>query len=103
MSWIHLNDIIGIIDYCIKDEGLKGPINCTAPNPVTNSSFTTALGSVLKRPTLLNTPAFVIKILMEEMGEELLPSGKKIVPLKLINSKFKFEHVENDPLDVPKK
>jgi uncharacterized protein (TIGR01777 family) len=105
MSWIHLHDIIGIIDYCIKDESLTGPINCTAPNPVTNASFTKVLGHVLKRPTFLNMPAFFIKILMGEMGKELLLSGKKIVPLKLINAnfKFKYEHVEDALLDVLKK
>ncbi|MEH6446343.1 MAG: TIGR01777 family oxidoreductase [Oceanospirillaceae bacterium] len=105
MSWIHLSDMIAIIDYCIKNESLKGAINCTAPNPVTNGSFTKALGKVLKRPTLLPLPAIVIKLLMGEMGKELLLSGKRIIPFKLNNLDFKFnyERLEDALLDVLKK
>jgi uncharacterized protein (TIGR01777 family) len=105
MSWIHLGDIINIIDFCINDESLKGPVNCTAPYPVTNSSFTKALGKALGRPTVFNMPEMVIKLLMGKMGEELLLSGKKVLPLKIQNAGFKFnhEHIETALSEVLKK
>ncbi len=92
MPWIHLNDIVRIINRCITDKHLSGAINCTAPNPVTNEEFTYALGFVLNRPTILSVPASVIRILMGEMGNELLLSGKKVIPSKLNTLGFTFNY-----------
>lgn len=92
MSWIHMADIIGIINHCIIDEDLKGPMNCTAPHPVTNIEFTETLGRLLSRPTVVNIPEIMIKILMGEMGKELLLSGKRIVPNKAMNSGYEFKY-----------
>ena len=91
MPWIHRDDLIRIMDFCIQEDTLSGPINCTAPNPVTNLEFSKALGKALNRPTILPMPAAVVKTLMGQMGEELLLSGKKVVPQKLANSGFQFE------------
>ena len=97
MSWVHLSDMIGIIDLCIDDPNLSGPLNCTSPYPQTNGAFTHALGAVLKRPTLIQIPAFLINLLLGKMGEELLLSGKHVVPVKLNNAgyQFKYEHLED--------
>lgn len=92
MSWIHLSDLIGIIDYCINDESLKGPINCTAPYPVINAFFTEVLGQLLKRPTVFHMPAVVIKILWGEMGKELLLAGKKVLPFKIQKAGYHFSY-----------
>jgi len=94
MSWIHIEDLIGIILYCIDNEKVEGFINGTAPNPVTNTFFTKVLGKVLKRPTLLAMPAFVVKILMGQMGEELLLSGKKILPYNITKQGYMFKYVQ---------
>lgn len=104
MSWIHLSDLIGIIDYCIAEEHLKGPINCTAPSPVTNTFFTKTLGKHLKRPTVFRLPAFAIQILMGEMGEELLLAGKKVLPSKIQQAGYQFgyECLETALTDVLK-
>jgi uncharacterized protein (TIGR01777 family) len=102
MPWIHLDDLIGIIDYCIDQETITGPINGTAPNPVTNAEFTIALGRAVKRPTIVPMPAVVVKLLMGEMGEELLLAGKKVLPMKAQQAgfQFKFEHLEGALADI---
>ena len=102
MSWIHLDDLIGILLYCIGHNSIEGAINGTSPNPVTNQIFTKTLGKVLKRPTFFSMPGIVLKQLMGEMGEEILLAGKKILPVKVIDAgyKFKFEKLEDALLDV---
>ena len=102
MSWIHLDDLVGTILYCIDHDELKGPVNGTSPNPVTNEVFTKTLGKVLKRPTILTMPAIVVKILVGQMSEELLLAGKNIFPVKMLNAgyKFKYEKLEKALLDL---
>lgn len=102
MSWIHLHDLVGIIQFCLNNDRIKGPINGTAPNPVTNASFTLALGGALNRPTLFSMPSFVVKLLMGEMGEELLLSGRKIIPAKVQKAgyQFEFENIESALKDI---
>jgi len=100
--WIHMADMVGIIEHCIINPDISGAINCTAPNPVTNKTFSQTLGTVLKRPTLFNMPAALIKVLMGQMGEELLLSGKKVLPDKAIKSGyvFQFSHFESALVEV---
>ncbi len=92
MPWIHLDDLVGIILYCIDHDELKGAINGTSPNPVTNQVFTKTLGKALKRPTILPMPAVSIKLLMGQMGEELLLAGKKVLPKKALSAGYKFQY-----------
>ncbi len=92
MPWIHLDDLIGIILFCIEQESLTGPINGTAPMPATNKQFSQILGKVLKRPTVFSIPAFVVKILMGQMGEELLLAGKRVLPVKALNAGYQFKY-----------
>jgi len=102
MSWIHMDDLIGIILYCIGNENVKGAVNGTSPNPVTNQIFTKTLGSVLKRPTIFPMPAVVVRLLMGQMGEELLLKGKKILPIKISEAgyRFRYEKLEDALLDM---
>ncbi|CAC9572739.1 Cell division inhibitor Slr1223 (YfcH in EC), contains epimerase/dehydratase and DUF1731 domains [uncultured Gammaproteobacteria bacterium] len=92
MSWIHIDDLTGIILYCINHDNLKGAINGTSPNPVTNKEFTKTLGMTLKRPTIFPMPTIVVKLLMGKMGEELLLAGKKITPKKVLDAGYKFTY-----------
>ena len=92
MSWIHLDDLVGIILHCIKQDSITGPINGTSPNPSTNNNFTKALGKALKRPTFMPMPKIVIKMLMGQMGVELLLSGKKILPIKALEYGYQFQY-----------
>ncbi|NRB10654.1 MAG: TIGR01777 family protein [Rickettsiaceae bacterium] len=89
-SWVHLEDVIRVFDFFITNKNTKGIYNVTAPAPVTNEEFTKALGKTLNRFTILGMPAFIIKILFGEMGEELLLKGQYVVPQRLIDAGFKF-------------
>lgn len=91
MSWIHIDDVIDIIASMIN-HNLEGPVNVTAPNPVTNAAFTRALGKALKRPTFMALPALNIKLLFGEMGEELLLKGQKVLPQKVLDSGYRFRY-----------
>ena len=102
MSWIHIEDLVGVILYCIDHDEVSGAVNGTAPNPVTNKIFTKTLGKVLKRPTILPMPEIVVKLLMGQMGEELLLAGKKVLPVKITNEGyiFKYAHLEDALLNT---
>jgi uncharacterized protein (TIGR01777 family) len=90
MSWIALEDLIGIFNYAIHNPALSGPVNAAAPGSVTNRDFTKILGRVLKRPTLFPLPAFAVKLLFGEMGEALLLEGQRVIPARLIREEFEF-------------
>lgn len=92
VSWVTIDDVVGIISHIIKNADLKGAINVVSPNPVTNHTFTKALGKVLNRPTLFPLPAFLAKILLGEMAQELLLSSTKVIPGKLQESGYTFKH-----------
>lgn len=94
MSWITIDEIPRIIYYILKHEELVGPINFTAPTPVSNKEFVSILGRVLKRPTLFPLPAFVARMLMGEMADELLLGGACVLPRKLQESGYKFLHTD---------
>jgi len=91
MPWIHLDDLLGIILYCIAHDDIKGAINATAPNSVTNHTFTKALGTALKRPTFFPLPKMIVKLLFGQMGEELLLTGKRISPKKVLEAGYDFQ------------
>ncbi|MFH1763306.1 MAG: TIGR01777 family oxidoreductase [Gemmatimonadota bacterium] len=90
MSWIDLDDQVGLIHHVLTRPGVSGPLNATAPNPVPNSTFTDALGRVLGRPTLVPLPAFAVKGMLGEVGTELLLSGARVVPKKAEETGYEF-------------
>lgn len=92
LSFISARDIARAIVHCIETPSLKGPVNLCAPEPCTNNEFTTALGKVLGRPTLLPVPGFAVSLLFGEMGEEMLLGGVRAQPSKLLQSGFQFLH-----------
>jgi uncharacterized protein (TIGR01777 family) len=96
MSWISLEDEIRAIMFALKTKNVKGAINLTAPLPVTNATFTKALGKTLKRPTLFSVPSLAVKLLFGEMGESLLLSSQRVLPKKLLQNgfEFKYENIE---------
>lgn len=96
MSWVHMDDLANAIVYALETPSINGPINGTAPNPVTNKAFSKALGAALNRPALIPMPAFVLKLMMGEMAEELLLSGQRVVPAKLTRSGFEFKYPQLD-------
>jgi uncharacterized protein (TIGR01777 family) len=91
MSWISLEDLCGVVHQCIIDTHLQGPVNAVTENVVTNREFTKTLGKILKRPTVFPVPAFVLKLLLGEMADELLLSSLHVVPKKLLERNYPFE------------
>lgn len=90
MPWIVIDEFPRIIHHIMKHEELSGPINVTAPNPISNAAFTKMLGKSLRRPTFFPLPAFIAKLMMGEMAEELLLSGLCVLPRKLQESGYHF-------------
>ncbi|KPJ93450.1 MAG: hypothetical protein AMJ53_07190 [Gammaproteobacteria bacterium SG8_11] len=90
MSWIHIEDVVGIILELIRNEYISGPINATAPNPVNNAEFTRVLGKHLYRPTVLKMPGFVLRMVMGEVADELLLVGLKAIPKKITDNGYQF-------------
>jgi len=91
LSWVHLDDVIGVFNFLINDKKQKGIFNLTSPSPVTNYRFTQILGKILNRPTLLTIPTFIIQIIFGEMGEKLLLNGAAVYPNKLLDNGYKFQ------------
>ena len=96
MSWIGLGDLVQVIRRALSDTTLEGPVNAVAPRPVRNEEFTRALGRVLHRPTLLPVPAFAIRLLLGEMGRELLLGGARVLPARLEATGFSFAGADID-------
>jgi uncharacterized protein (TIGR01777 family) len=91
-SWISIDDEVSAIVHLLSSD-VSGPVNLTAPNPVTNAEFADTLGAVLKRPTILPIPKFGPKLLLGgELAENLLFTGQKVVPTVLQNDGFEFAH-----------
>lgn len=91
-SWIHLEDEVTAIKFLLENENLKGVFNLTAPQPVTMKEFCKILGKVLHRPSWLKVPAFAARLAFGEMADEMLLSGQKILPKRLLNTNFNFKH-----------
>ncbi len=89
MSWIHLQDWLGIAEKMITDPALQGAYNATSPNPVTNREFTEVLAGILNRPACLPVPSFALKSLLGEMSELVLGS-QRVVPHRLLDQQFTF-------------
>lgn len=98
MSWISLPDEVAAIRTVIDDPSLGGPVNLTAPNPVTNAEFTATMGKVLGRPTFLPTPLAPLKLRYgAELVQHLLLDGQRVQPTKLEEAGFAFTHTELEP------
>ncbi len=91
MSWIHIDDVIGIILHALENNEIRGPLNATAPTPVRNAEFTKTLGTVLRRPTLLPTPIFALKLMMGEFADFIVLS-QNVLPEKTEVSGYEFRH-----------
>jgi uncharacterized protein (TIGR01777 family) len=91
MSWIHREDLVGMIRAALADERWSGPVNGTAPEPVTNREFSHALGHALHRPSLLPVPGLALGLLYGEMAE-IVTSGARVVPAKPLVLGYDFLH-----------
>ena len=96
-SWIAIDDLVGIINHCITHEKMSGPVNATAPCPVTNYDFTKTLGTVLGRPTIFPMPGFAARIALGEMANELLLASARVMPNRLSESGYQFHYPSLEP------
>jgi hypothetical protein len=93
ISWIHRDDLAELITTAARDERWSGPINATAPKPVSNGAFSRALGAALKRPALLPVPGLALRALYGEMAE-IVTKGARVVPAKALVLGFQFAHAD---------
>jgi uncharacterized protein len=91
MSWIHLDDLVGIILYLLQHETLTGPFNGTAPVPVTHAEFVRTLAAALHRPAVLRMPAPVVRLLVGEMAHLLL-TGQRVLPVRTEAAGYSFRY-----------
>ncbi len=92
MSWITLDDLIGVICYCVENEAAVGPVNSVTPNPVTNRDFTRALAHALSRPAVFPLPGVVARLMLGEMADELLLASTRVEPARLLAAGYSFQH-----------
>lgn len=88
VSWVHIEDLLTMIEFAIENQGISGPVNFVAPAAVTNREFTKTLGKVVKRPTVMKMPAFVAKTVFGQMGEELVLSSTRVLPSVLMRNGY---------------
>jgi uncharacterized protein (TIGR01777 family) len=101
MSWIHHSDMTGILLFALDNAAVAGPINATAPNPVTNKQFGKALGAALHRPAFVWTPAFILGLALGGVVE-IITQGQRVIPMKAmtLGYPFKFPTIEVALADI---
>lgn len=97
LSWITLDDTVKAILHLLDSANVVGPVNMTAPTPVTNREFARTLGRVLGRPALVTVPAFALRIAFGADGAAMLQSGQRVLPARLVASGFHFSHPDVEP------
>lgn len=91
-SWITLDDLLEAVLHVVRTDALAGPVNAVSPGAVRNSEFSTVLARILHRPAVMRVPAAAIRLLLGEMGEELLLSSTRVRPTRLLESGFEHRH-----------
>lgn len=94
LSWITIDDVVGVISHTMLTDSLRGPVNAVTPNAVTNLEFTKALGSVIGRPTIFPLPAFAARLAMGEMADNLLLASTRVDPVRLRETGYEFRYPE---------
>ncbi len=90
MSWIHIDDVIGLIQFALEHDAMAGPVNATAPEPVTNAEFTRELAAALHRPAVFPVPKFALKLMFGEMAEVIVAS-QRVLPEAGQRAGFRFQ------------
>ena len=97
LSWIVLDDISNAILHLLNHQNLVGPVNMTAPTPLTNRDFARTLGKVLGRPAVVTVPAFALRMAFGTEGAAMLQSGQRVLPPRLVASGFDFSFTDVEP------
>jgi uncharacterized protein (TIGR01777 family) len=96
VSWIHLDDEVGALLHCVDDARLQGPVNLTAPHPVSNAELSRTLGRILHRPAVLPVPAAAVRLLYGEMAM-VVTTGQNVPPTRLQETGYTFAFAELQP------
>lgn len=91
-SWIHMDDVVNAILHIIDNKHMSGIYNLSSPNPVQQRDFASTLGKTLRRPTIIPTPSFLLSIGLGDMARELLLGGQKVLPTRLQQAGYHFQH-----------
>lgn len=95
--WIHRDDWIALVRFLIARPDAEGPVNATAPEPVTNEAFSKTLARILRRPSLFKAPAFALRLAMGEMADALLLTGQRVVPKRALELGYRFQYTQLEP------
>ncbi len=90
VSWIHISDLVQAVIFLLKNETAAGVYNLTSPEPMMMKDFAKLAGKALRRPSWFHIPAFVLRLLPNEMADELLLTSQKVIPERLMESGFQF-------------
>jgi uncharacterized protein len=94
MSWVTLEDVVGILRFAIESTSLRGAVNVVAPQPVRNVEFTKTLAKTIRRPAIFPAPAFALRLALGEMADALLLSSQRVVPSRLEQTGYRFLHAD---------
>jgi uncharacterized protein (TIGR01777 family) len=94
MSWIHIEDVVGLFLWALDDHRVWGTINATAPNPVTNREFSKALGRALHRPAVMPVPKFAVAALRGGELADAVAGGARVLPRRALDLGYEFRHPE---------
>jgi uncharacterized protein len=92
VSWIALDDLVGVIAHALTTETLQGPVNAVAPTPVTNREFTRTIGQVIGRFTILPMPAAAARLVFGELADALLLASQRVQPTRLLATEYRFQY-----------
>ena len=95
MSWIHVDDLCGLVQHALRDETVSGPLNAVAPGACTNKVFTRALGGALHRPAFFPVPPFMLRLMFGEV-EKVLTASQRCVPERALKSGYAFKYADID-------
>src|SRR6266403_3238596 len=94
MSWLTLEDVVGILRFAIENAPVRGAINIVSPQPLQNAEFTYVLAKAMHRPALFPAPVFALRLALGEMADALLLSSQRVAPKTLEQSGYRFLHPE---------
>jgi uncharacterized protein (TIGR01777 family) len=92
VSWIHLHDWVAMVKWALATTTIEGPLNVTAPTPVTNEELSRAIGRVLGRPSFLRAPSFALRLVLGEMADALVLGGQRVIPEVARKNGFVFRY-----------
>src|SRR5581483_5300275 len=96
VSWIHIDDAVALIQFALEHASVHGPMNATAPNPLTNAQFTRALAQVLHRPAIFAVPEFALRFVYGEMADVVMAS-ERVIPAAAQSAGFQFKFPDLTP------